>query len=116
MPQGRIHIVSGADDFLSGQRVRELKDKAHAALPDAEVIELDAASCTSFDFDEAVSPSLLSDASVVVISHGEDMAEDVGRALVSYCSDARASASPAASIVIVQHNGSAKGSGIIRRA
>lgn len=116
MPQGRIHIVSGADDFLSDQRVRELKDKAHAALPDAEVIELDAASCTSFDFDEAVSPSLLSDTSVVVISHGEDMAEDVGRALVSYCSDARASASPAASIVIVQHNGSAKGSGIIRRA
>lgn len=48
MPQGRIHIVSGADDFLSDQRIRELKDKARAALPDAEVIELDAASCTSF--------------------------------------------------------------------
>lgn len=115
MPQGFVHIVSGEDDYLSGQRVQELKTAVCRTLPEAEIIELDAATCTAFDFDQAVSPSLLSDASIVLMSHGENMDEEVGTALVEYCQRFRKESNPV-SIVIVRHNGSTKGSGIIKRA
>ena len=62
-----VTVVPGGDSYLNGMRTKELCSRALQARPDAELIELDATSADQYAFDEAVSPSLLSDTAVVKI-------------------------------------------------
>ena len=65
-----MRIVYGGDSFLNDQTMRDLCHKALTVRPDAELIELDATNTDQYAFDEAVSPSLLSDTAVVQIKEG----------------------------------------------
>lgn len=56
---------AGGDSYLNDARTKALCAQALKARPDAELIELDAISADQYAFDEAVSPSLLSDVAVV---------------------------------------------------
>ena len=64
-----MRIVYGGDSFLNDQTMRDLCHKALTVRPDAELIELDATNTDQYAFDEAVSPSLLSDTAVVHITN-----------------------------------------------
>lgn len=56
-----VTVVPGGDSCLNDARTKALCAQALKARPDAELIELDATSADQYAFDEAVSPSLLSD-------------------------------------------------------
>lgn len=58
------------------------------ARPDAELIELDATSADQYAFDEAVSPSLLSDVAVVKLVNLQNADEKLAEALVTYTKQA----------------------------
>ncbi|RBP98153.1 DNA polymerase III subunit delta [Bifidobacterium aemilianum] len=107
-----LRIVVGGDSFLNNQRFRQLRDEALATRPEAEVIELNAGDCDHYAFDEAVSPSLLSDFFVVMVSDLQNADEKLVEAMVAYGKEAGANPS-AFSAVICQHAGGAKGKKII---
>lgn len=64
-----FHLVYGGDSYLNDQTVRDLKHEAQRRYPDAETIELDAANADHYAFDEAVSPSLLADRAIVIVTN-----------------------------------------------
>lgn len=102
-----FHLVYGGDSYLNDQTVRDLKHEAQRRYPDAETIELDAASADHYAFDEAVSPSLLADRAIVIVTNLQNADEKLGDAMVSYCR--QACKEPAdACIVICQHEGGVK--------
>lgn len=108
-----VSIVVGGDEFLNEQNVRELTHAALAARPDADVVELDAASCDVYDFDGAISPSLLSDMSVVVLrglQHADDRLAD---AVCAYVGDAASGSGTPDAVLICQHDGGAKGKRVV---
>ena len=103
-----FHLVYGGDSYLNDQTVRDLKHEAQRRYPDAETIELDAANADHYAFDEAVSPSLLADRAIVIVTNLQNADEKLGDAMVSYCR--QACKEPAdACIVICQHEGGVKG-------
>ncbi|KAB8295512.1 DNA polymerase III subunit delta [Bifidobacterium avesanii] len=107
-----FRIVFGGDAYLNGLEVRDLCHKAMDARPDAEFIELDAASCDSYAFDEAVSPSLLSDVAVVRVDNLQSADDKLGDAMAAYAK--QCAADPAnSSIVICQHEGGVKGKRVV---
>lgn len=55
---------AGGDSYLNDARTSTVRTSVEGAT-DAELIELDATSADQYAFDEAVSPSLLSDVAVV---------------------------------------------------
>ena len=75
-----VTVVPGGDSYLNDARTKALCAQALKARPDAELIELDATSADQYAFDEAVSPSLLSDVAVVKLVNlqnaDEKLAED----------------------------------------
>ena len=102
-----FHLVYGGDSYLNDQTVRDLKHEAQRRYPDAETIELDAANADHYAFDEAVSPSLLADRAIVIVTNLQNADEKLGDAMVSYCR--QACKEPAdACIVICQHEGGVK--------
>ncbi|MFT8592812.1 MAG: DNA polymerase III subunit delta [Bifidobacterium sp.] len=101
-------VIVGGDDYLNQLNVHDAERAACAERPDAEVIELDASDCDSYGFDEAVSPTLLSDVSIVVLRNLQQASEGLGSALERFCTDA--SGNPGdSSVVICQHEGGNKG-------
>ena len=78
-----VKVVPGGDSYLNDARTRELCAQALKARPDAELIELDATTADQYAFDEAVSPSLLSDVAVVKIASLQNADEKLAEALVS---------------------------------
>ncbi|KAB7787991.1 DNA polymerase III subunit delta [Bifidobacterium cebidarum] len=107
-----VTVVPGGDAYLNASRVKELCAQALKARPDAELIELDATNADQYAFDEAVSPSLLSDVSVVRIDNLQNADEKFAEALVSYTK--QSVKDPAsASVVICQHEGGAKGKRVL---
>ena len=107
-----VRIVTGGDAYLNEQTVRDLCRSALQARPDSEFIELDASNADRYDFDEAVSPSLLADVAVVKLANVQNADEKLGEALVDYCR--RACDDPtASSIVICQHEGGVKGKRLV---
>lgn len=103
-----VVMVVGADPYLSSRMAHELRRSALRAHPDAETIELDASQIDRYAFDEAVSPSLLSDASIVLIANLQQADDQLVEAMAAYCS--RAVLDPQqGSVVIAQHEGGAKG-------
>ncbi|MBW3087811.1 DNA polymerase III subunit delta [Bifidobacterium sp. 82T24] len=105
-----MRIVFGGDGFLNDQTVKDLCRQACARRPDAEFVELDAASCDSYAFDEAVSPSLLSDAAVVRVSNLQGADDKLGDAMVDYLKHA---GDDGGTVVICQHEGGMKGRRLI---
>lgn len=74
-----FHLVYGGDSYLNDQTVRDLKHEAQRRYPDAETIELDAANADHYAFDEAVSPSLLADRAIVIVTNLQNADEKTGR-------------------------------------
>lgn len=103
-----VTVVVGGDAYINDQTVRDLCHQAMRRRPDAERIELDAASADQYAFDEAVSPSLLSDTAIVIIRNLQDADESLGNAILAYCRQTAAHPHHA-SVVICQHEGGAKG-------
>ncbi|MCI1983777.1 MAG: DNA polymerase III subunit delta [Bifidobacteriaceae bacterium] len=109
-----VTVVFGGDVYLNHRTMKTLKKAASAALPDAEIIEMDGSTADSYAFDEAVSPSLLSSASIVMIPDLQDVADDVIDAMQRYLKETNKAAKAGAaeeptSIVIASHDGSVKG-------
>ena len=102
-----VRIVYGGDSYLNDQLVRDLSRQALQACHDAEIVELDATDADRYAFDEAVSPSLLSDKAIVVVRNLQNADEKLGDAIAEYCSQTKNDAN--ASVVICQHEGGAKG-------
>ena len=103
-----------SDSYLNDQTVRDLKHEAQRRYPDAETIELDAANADHYAFDEAVSPSLLADRAIVIVTNLQNADEKLGDAMVSYCR--QACKEPAdACIVICQHEGGVKGKRLVEQ-
>ncbi|MFT8358007.1 DNA polymerase III subunit delta [Bifidobacterium aquikefiri] len=107
-----VILVVGGDEYLNHRNVREAEHRACVARPDAEVIELDAADCDSYSFDEAVSPTLLSDVSIVVLRNLQRAGEALGKALETFCVEATRHPQDS-SVVICQHEGGNKGKRLI---
>ncbi|WEV71767.1 DNA polymerase III subunit delta [Bifidobacterium sp. ESL0790] len=108
----RFSVVMGGDAYLNDQEVRDLKAAAARHDPDAEVIELDASEASQYDFDEAVSPSLLSPTAIVIVRHIQNADEELGETMVSYCKQ-QGRDDTAQSVVIAQHDGGPKGKRIV---
>ena len=107
-----FHLIYGGDPYLNEQTVRDLRHQAQRKHPDAETIELDATNADHYAFDEAVSPSLLSERSIVIVSNLQNADDKLGETMVAYCK--QAVNNPAeASIVICQHEGGIKGKRLI---
>ncbi|NMM94328.1 DNA polymerase III subunit delta [Bifidobacterium oedipodis] len=107
-----VKVVAGGDSYLNDMRVKELCAQALKRRPDAELLELDATSADQYAFDEAVSPSLLSDTAVVKVLNLHNADEKLVEAMIAYTK--QACADPAdSSIVICQHEGGVKGKKII---
>ncbi|MBT1171808.1 DNA polymerase III subunit delta [Bifidobacterium sp. MA2] len=102
-----FRVVFGGDAYLNERTARELCDKALKDRPDAELIELDAASADRYAFDEAVSPSLLAETAVVRVDNLQSADEKLGEAMVAYVRESKDD--PNASIVICRHEGGSKG-------
>ncbi|MCI1915535.1 MAG: DNA polymerase III subunit delta [Bifidobacteriaceae bacterium] len=107
-----LTVVFGGDEYLNSRTLKALQQAAVRANPEAEVIEVEASSADSYEFDEAVSPSLLSNAAVVVIPDLQDAAEefiDAMKVFVKETSGSKSGALADSSVVIAAHDGSMKG-------
>ena len=107
-----FHLIYGGDPYLNEQAVRDLRHQAQRKHPDAETIELDATNADHYAFDEAVSPSLLSEQSIVIVSNLQNADDKLGETMVAYCKQAVNNPTEA-SIVICQHEGGIKGKRLI---
>ncbi|MEE8736762.1 DNA polymerase III subunit delta [Bifidobacterium subtile] len=105
-------IVMGGDSYLNEQTVRDLRDRAQRHDPAAELIELEAGESDQYAFDEAVSPSLLSDSAIVIVRNLQNADDRLGDAMVNYCRGANAD-EPSAGVVIAQHEGGVKAKRLI---
>ena len=108
-----VRIVFGGDPYLNEQMARDLRIQAEHRRPDAETVELDATGADRYAFDEAVSPSLLSDAAIVVVANLQNADERLGDAIIDYCR--QVADDPTASVVICRHDGGVKGKRIVDR-
>lgn len=111
----RFVVCMGGDAYLNDREVRDCRDRALKDDPEAEVLELDATEAGQYDFDEAVSPSLLSSNSIVIIRHVQGADEPLAEAMVSYCQSITDSDEFAACSIIAQHDGGQKGRRLIDR-
>ncbi|KFI97510.1 DNA polymerase III subunit delta [Bifidobacterium stellenboschense] len=109
-----VIVVYGGDLYLNGETVREQCEAALKRRPDAELVELDAATADRYAFDEAVSPSLLADVAVVRVDDLQSADEKLGDSIVDYCTQAAADPNNA-SIVICRHEGGNKGKRLLDR-
>lgn len=100
-------IVFGGIEFLNEREARADVRRWLDNHRDADFVELDARMTEGYDFDEAVSPSLLSERAGVLLTHLEDADESLGKALVAYVRDS--AGDPNASGVVMRHAGGAKG-------
>ncbi|WEV63316.1 DNA polymerase III subunit delta [Bifidobacterium sp. ESL0732] len=111
----RFVLVIGGDEFLNEQQVRDCRDEAARNDPEAEIIELDAGEVSQYDFDEAVSPSLLSTSSIVIIRHIQNAEDALVDTMVSYCASTTKDPTAETGTVIAQHDGGQKGKKVIDR-
>lgn len=101
-------IMYGGDPYVNGQRAREAVHASLAERPDAEFMELNAADAEPYEFEEAVSPSLLSDNAVVAVANLQNASEELGEAMVSFAKDRTNT-----SVVVARHEGGNKGKRLV---
>jgi len=110
--KGLLTVITGGDDYLTSQKLRDLTAEFLVTNPDAEVIDLSTHAVDGVDaadgyaLDEAVSPSLFSTTSLVVITDLQDAEPSLIEALLGFL--AHPPLDHQTSIIAV-HNGSAKG-------
>ena len=109
-------IVIGKDDYLASRSIRECREKALRVHPDAELVDVDAASDDRYAFEEAVGPSLFSSVSIVTVSNLAYADEGLRDSMVDFCRSARGGTDGRRdfeSVVIARHDGGAKGRGVV---
>ncbi len=92
-----FHLIYGGDPYLNEQAVRDLRRQAQRKHPDVETIELDATNADHYAFDEAVSPSLLSERSIVIVSNLQNADDKLGETMVAYQKPSTIQPKPASS-------------------
>ena len=92
-----LTLVNGGDEFLNAREVRRLRHEARTILPEAETVELDAAQTDRYTFSEAVSPSLLSPASIVVLTHFESCSDSLFEEVIDFLTQSPARLLPSRS-------------------
>ena len=107
----RCVIIRGGDEYLNRLAARRHARQWLDAHPDSELIELEAKDSNRYDFEEATRPSLLSPSAAVIVNHAEDCDEPLAQAITDHCRNPHGEAD--GSLVIVSHNGSAKGKRLI---
>jgi DNA polymerase-3 subunit delta len=71
-----IHLIKGKEEFLRSRARKEVVARALKSAPDTPVIEMSAKNYAKGRLAEALSPSLLSPSSVVVVDDAESYATD----------------------------------------
>lgn len=104
-------MVVGSDPYLNEMSRRDWQQRARQLMPDADVVQLDAATTSRYAFDEAVSPSLLAESSIVMMENLQLADEDLTQAMVSYCKDVASADAPC--VVICGHEGGVKGKRVL---
>ncbi|EFA23146.1 DNA polymerase III subunit delta [Bifidobacterium gallicum] len=106
-------IVQGGDAFLNRQQVLELVRQASEYHPERDVVELDATTATPMMFEEAISPSLLSDAANVTVWNVQNADEPFINAILEWLKQAGHEPDP--SFVVVSKEAGPKGKAVIER-
>lgn len=103
-----VHLVSGEEELLTSRAVSGIVSAAKAADADVEVRQYEAGSVVPGELAEMLSPSLFGGNRVLVIKAAQDAKKDVIAALVGYAK------SPEPDVILVlQHNGGAKGKALV---
>lgn len=100
-------LIYGGDEYLNEQNARDAVYRLLEEHRDAELARVDARSADANSFDEAVSPSLLSQRSVVWVEHAEDADSGLLDAIVAYANETNRD--PEASPVVMQCAATLKG-------
>lgn len=106
--QASVTVFFGGDEFINARSLKDLEKACIAAHPEADVMELEAGQTDPYEFDEAVSPSLLSSSAVVVLRNLQDASEELTAAIVRFAKEQPA-ATAESSVVVASHDGSVKG-------
>lgn len=99
-----LQLVTGDEELLVARAVAKVFSAARAADPDAELIDLGAAEASAGGLAELLSPSLFGGRRVVVLRDSQDLAKDVGAALLAHAADLAPDMT-----LVVTHQGGAKG-------
>lgn len=125
-----LTIIYGADEFLNSRLTKSTISRYSSLLPDADVVSLEASTCSVDDLQEAISPSLFGTSHIVVINHGEDISPEVVETIIAYCDQIQAETakdegyeqemelnrgSSEHSLIIFRHNASIKGRQYIKK-
>lgn len=117
-------LINGGDEFLNARDVHDVRTRAKQLLPDAEIVELDAGETDRYSFIEAISPSLLSQVAIVVMTHFESCSDDLFDAICEFIKKAPAVVAHAdednpqtaeGSCVIASRAQGNRGSGLVTR-
>ncbi len=100
-------IVTGADDYLASEALADLRRRARSRMPDAESVDLDAATADRYAFEEAVGASLLSDSSIVTVVNLASADEGLRDAMAAFCRQSPEDGS--GSVVLARHDGGVRG-------
>ena len=114
-----VTLVVGGDAYLNELNARSVREKIQKSAPDAEIIEIDAATADKYSFDEAVGPSLFGDGTIVIIDDLQNADESLVEAIENFCRQAQNVENNfdefSATWVIARHEGGVKGKSIITR-
>ncbi|MDR0950565.1 MAG: hypothetical protein LBM13_02870 [Candidatus Ancillula sp.] len=102
-----LTLIKGKDDFLRSRAKKEAIDAAKKDNPNIEVDYLDPENYTSGELESALSPSLLSDSSLVVIDIIDKISDDLIVDVVNYANDLKNNSNP--EYVIILHPGIQRG-------
>lgn len=101
-------IVSGADGYLASEALADLRSQFRSRMPEAERVDLDAATSDRYAFEEAVGASLLSDCSIVTVTDLAAADEGLRDAMIAFCGESSSSSVPG-SVVLAWHDGGVRG-------
>ena len=107
---GRVVLVTGKEEFLSGRSVSAVRDAVRRHDREAEISETRAAGLSLAALGELSAPSLFSSTRCVVVLGLEDLPEESVDGLLGYAAE------PADDVaVVLVHGGGAKGSGVLAK-
>lgn len=102
-PPAPLHLVLGDEELLVERAVRAVVAAARAADPETELLRLRTAEVTAGDLVAALSPSLFTEARVVVLEAAHEAGKDASAAVLAHAVGAADGI-----VVVVQHAGGAR--------
>lgn len=78
-------VIQGGDEYINMRTANQFAQQWLEDHPDADLIRLDGATCSAYDIEEALSPSLLNDTHAIILDHGESCDEATQRVILTYC-------------------------------